>query len=67
MNDQFSSWLDIVAGAPQGSILGPLFNIFSCDMFLFCNDIDFASYADDNRPYCIGKTPEEKISQLDKS
>ena len=36
-------------------------------MFRFCNDIDFASYADDNTPYCIGKTPEEVISQLEKS
>ena len=68
INDQFSSWLDIVVGVPQGSILGPLlFNTFLCDMFLFCNDIDFASYADDNTPYCIGKTPEEVISQLEKS
>ena len=68
INGQFRSWLDIVVGVPQGSILGPLlFNIFLCDMFLFCNDIDFASYADDNTPYCIGKTPEEVISQLEKS
>ena len=29
--------------------------------------IDFASYADDNTPYRIGKTPEEVISQLEKS
>ena len=36
-------------------------------MFLFCNDIDFVSYADDNSPYCIGKTPEEVISQSEKS
>ena len=34
-------------------------------MFPFCNDIDFASYADDNTPYRIGKTPEEVISQLE--
>ena len=68
MNYQFSSWLDIVVGVPQGSILEPrLFDIFSCDMFLFCNDIDFASYADDNTPYCIGKAPEEVISQLENS
>ena len=40
INDQFSTWLDIVVGVPQGSLLGSLlFNIFLCDMFLFCNDI----------------------------
>ena len=68
INVQFSSWLDIVVGIPQGSILRPfLFNIFLYDMFLFCNDIDFASYADNNTPDCRGKTPEEVISQLEKS
>ena len=68
INDEFSSWLDIVVGVPQWPILGPLlFNIFLFDMFLFCNDIYFASYADNNTPYCIGKTPEEVISQLEKS
>ena len=60
--------MDILFAVPQGSILGPLlFNIFLCDMFLFCKDVDFASYADDNTPYCIGKTNEEVISQLEKS
>ena len=68
INDQFSSWLDIEFGVPQGSILGPLlFNIFLCDMFLFCDDVDFASYADDNTPYCTGKNTQEIISQLERS
>ena len=68
MNDQFSSWLDIVVGVPQGFILEPLlFNIFLCDMVLFCNDAGFPSYKDDITPYCMGKTPEQVISQLEKS
>ena len=67
INDQFSSWLGILLGVSQGPILGPLLvNLFLCDMFLFCKDIDFASYADNNTPYCMGKTIEEVINQLEK-
>ena len=36
INDQFSSWLDIVVGVLQWSILGPpLSNMFLCDIFFF--------------------------------
>ena len=33
INDEFSSWIDILFGIPQGSILGSLlFNIFLCNV-----------------------------------
>ena len=69
INDQFSSLLDIVVRATQGSALIKqlLFHLFLCDMFPFCNGIDFGSYADGNTIYCIGKTPDEVITQKSES
>ena len=47
---------------PQRSILGLLlFNIFLCDLFLIMENIDIASYADDNTPYTTGNSVEEVI------
>ena len=66
INSTLSSWEEILFGVPQGSILGPLlFNIFLCDLFLFINDIDIASYADDNTPYTVHKNPEKIIKVLE--
>ena len=62
----YSSWQDILSGIPQGSIPGPLsFNIFLCDLFLITNNIDFASYADDNIPYTTNESAEKVIDKLE--
>ena len=65
INSNYSSWSEILYGVPQGSILGPLlFNIYLSDLFLFCQDINIANYADDNSPYSCNNDIESVISQL---
>ena len=66
INSEYSSWEEIMFGVPQGSILGPLlFNMFLCDLFLIMENIDIASYADDNTPYTTGNSIEEVIQKLE--
>ena len=50
-------------GILKGSILWPLlFDMFLCDLFLIINNIDFASYADDNTPYTTDESA-DKVRQ----
>ena len=52
INNSYSTWVEIVFGVPQGSILGHfLFNIFLADLFFIANSMDIANYADGNTPY----------------
>ena len=54
LNRTHSCWLEIVFGISQSSILGPLlFNISLADLLLILNNVDIASYADDNTPYVV--------------
>ena len=52
INSSCSSFAEILFGIPQGSILGPLLlNANIWDLFYDIDDLDFASFADDNTPY----------------
>ena len=62
IKSEFSSWEEILLGIPQRSILGlPLFSIFLCDFFFIMNNVDFASYTDDNTPFFVGNDLDEVI------
>ena len=68
IENTYSTWLDIIFGVPQGSILGPLlFNVFLADLFFTVNDIDIASYADDNTPYMIADNVDDLIISLEET
>ena len=56
INNDFSSAKKVHAGAPQGSIDGPLlFSLFINDFVSFLSDTFLSNYADDNNLYSIGK------------
>ena len=66
VNGSFSTWLAVICGVPQGSILGPLlFNIFINDLFLFLGKTKIANYADDNSTYTVNETFDEMLKILE--
>ena len=66
IENHYSSWRDLIFGVLQGSILGLSFNIYLCDLFMFADNIDIASYADDTTPYESGVTLDSTVKSLEK-
>ena len=54
INDSYSSWIEILSGVLQGSILESI----------LINDVNFASYADDNAIYDSGDSIDTVITSF---
>ena len=65
IGDCFSTFLYILLGIPQGSVLGPLlFNLFLNDLLLFTREAEICNFADDNTLYASAETLDEVLSIL---
>ena len=65
INNSYSTWMEVVFGVPQGSILGPLlFSFFLADLLFIVNGTDIANYVDDNMPYATANDIDSLIASL---
>ena len=61
----FSSYLEILRGVTQGSILGPLLiNLFKNDFIFFIQETEVCNFADDTIIYSCSPNYEEATQKL---
>ena len=68
VNGSNSELLEIDTGVPQGSLLGPrLYSIYSNDLPGATTNASVEMFADDTTAFCIGKTVDEVLSNIQKA
>ena len=68
INNTFISWSEILLGAPQCSILGPLlFNIYLYNLFFINIESDLCNFADDNTLHLCDLSLDAKLEASAKS
>ena len=66
INNTYSDYNEIISGAPQGSILGPVFfNLSINDLFFFIEEASMHNFADDNTLSAWGETISKLIDTLE--
>ena len=66
VGSEYSNWVNILVGVPQGSVLGPLlFSIFIIDFLFSIPDSNLCNFADDETLYSSGDNLDIVINKLE--